>query len=91
MSLRLKAACLQCLAWALMLASKGPRATNRFGPNMRLARELLLAGEREAVLEYFRRCAGFWKRGASRLEGWRSAVEAGKMPDFGPNLIYGTE
>ena len=36
-----------------------------FGPNMQLAFELLQAGRREAVLEYFRLCGDFWEMGAS--------------------------
>jgi hypothetical protein len=56
-----------------------------FGPNMALARKLLLRGRREAVLAYFAECARFW----GPLPQWTAAVEAGGMPAFGPNLIYG--
>jgi len=57
-----------------------------FGPNMRLAADLLERGEREAVLEYFRLCAGFWPR--DELKDWAALVEGGRTPDFGANLIY---
>jgi hypothetical protein len=53
-----------------------------FGPSMALATELLDAGEREAVREYFRLCAAFWKQGHGLLERWAPDVVAGKVPDF---------
>ena len=56
-----------------------------FGPNMSLARDLLLQGRQEAVLAYFERCASFW----GPLARWSADVREGIMPDFGPNLIYG--
>lgn len=58
------------------------------GPNMRLARDLLQLGEKEAVLEYFTLCAGFWKMGAKRLKQWKKQVLNGQIPDFGRNLYY---
>ena len=57
-----------------------------FGPNMRLAADLLERGEREVVLEYFRLCASFWPR--DELKDWAALVEGGRTPDFGANLIY---
>ena len=57
-----------------------------FGPNMRLAADLLERGEREVVLEYFRLCANFWPR--DELKDWAALVEAGEAPDFGANLVY---
>lgn len=57
-----------------------------FGPNMRLAADLLERGEREVVLEYFRLCASFWPR--EELKDWAALVEDGRTPDFGANLIY---
>jgi hypothetical protein len=59
-----------------------------FGPNMRLARELLLAGERGVVLQYLRLCAQFWPSGEDELRLWTAAVEEGRIPDFGANLDY---
>jgi hypothetical protein len=64
----------------------GSPQLNSFGPNMTLAKELLEKGEKQAVLEYFKRCGSFWKRG--ELETWAREVEAGKIPDFGANLAY---
>jgi len=64
----------------------GSAALRSFGPNMRLAQELLEKGERQAVLDYFKLCGSFWNR--DKLAAWSKEVEAGKMPDFGPNLVY---
>ena len=41
-----------------------------FGPNMQLALELLQAGRKDAVLEYFRLCDQFWELGHARLRSW---------------------
>jgi tetratricopeptide (TPR) repeat protein len=74
----------------LVAAAKvsGSPQLDSFGPNMSLALELLEQGERDVVLEYFRRCGTFWKLGADRLQEWTSQVEKGVIPDFGPNLRY---
>ncbi len=61
---------------------------NSFGPNMQLAKDLLAKGEREVVLEYFKRCRTFWKMGADRLAAWTAAVSKGETPEFGANLEY---
>ena len=73
----------------------GSPQLNSFGPSMVLAKELIELGERDAVLEYFDLCRNFWEapgyEAAGRLhplDEWREQVEAGKKPDFGPNLIY---
>ena len=57
-----------------------------FGPNMRLAADLLGRGQRDVVLEYFRLCANFWPR--DELKDWAALVEGGRTPDFGANLVY---
>lgn len=59
-----------------------------FGPNMLLAKDLLEAGEKEAVLAYFELCRAFWTMGGERLDRWTKEVQAGLMPNFGPNLRY---
>ncbi len=69
-----------------------------FGPSFRLARDLLLEGRRGAVLEYIELCRRFWcPEGArsesatvnrARLVRWTEEIRDGKVPDFGPNLIY---
>jgi tetratricopeptide (TPR) repeat protein len=64
----------------------GSPQLNSFGPNMTLAKELLEKGEKQAVLEYFKRCGTFWKR--DKLETWAQEVQAGRIPNFGANLEY---
>ncbi len=68
--------------------TSGSPQLDSFGPNMTLAKELLEAGEREVVLEYFELCAKFWKMHRGRLESWGSAVAEGGVPQFGANLFY---
>ncbi len=57
-----------------------------FGPNMRLAADLLQRGEKDIVLAYFELCANFWP--SDKLKDWAALVEAGRTPDFGANLVY---
>jgi len=52
-----------------------------FGPNMQLAFELLQAGRREAVLEYFRLCGDFWEMSRSQLRV--CSTEVGKWSPTG--------
>jgi hypothetical protein len=59
-----------------------------FGPNMQLALEMLQAGRKDAVLEYFRLCDKFWEMGHSQLKTWSTDVESGRVPVFGGNLLY---
>jgi len=59
-----------------------------FGPSMRLAKELLDAGERNIVVDFLGACGGFWRNGKDKLAGWKRAIEAGERPNFGPNLRY---
>ncbi len=60
--------------------TSGSPSLGSFGPDMQLARELLGAGEREAVLEYLKSCKGFWKMGQDRLADWILKIESGKDP-----------
>jgi len=68
--------------------SDGSPTMNSFGPNMTLARELLLKGEHEVVLQYFDKCRRFWKRHSATLDSWTEDVKAGRIPNFGANLYY---
>lgn len=72
----------------LLAAGKvsGSPQLDSFGPNMRLAAELLERGEREVVLEYFELCSNFWPR--EELKDWAALVRGGRKPDFGANLVY---
>jgi len=69
-------------------ATSGSPTLNSFGPNMLLARDLLEAGEDEAVLAYFEQCRVFWKMGGDKLDRWSQDVKDGLLPDFGANLAY---
>jgi hypothetical protein len=68
--------------------SPGSPQMNSFGPNMSLAKDLLEKGEREIVLEYFELCRKFWKMDNGQLNDWSQEVKAGKIPNFGANLVY---
>jgi hypothetical protein len=73
----------------LLEAGKTPGSPqlDSFGPNMELARELLVKGQKDVVLQYFALCAKFWKS-QPELDAWTDAVNHGLIPDFGGNLIY---
>jgi len=68
--------------------SKGSPQMDSFGPNMSLAKDLLEKGERDTVLQYFELCRKFWTMDYGKLDDWRQEVKAGKIPDFGANLVY---
>jgi hypothetical protein len=69
--------------------STGSPVLDSFGPNMSLARDLLAAGQGETVLQYFELCGKFWgSSGGPKLTQWTEEVRAGRMPDFGANLVY---
>ena len=50
--------------------------------------ELLEKGQRKAVLEYLRLCAKFWSYDRGQIARWTAEINAGKIPEFGANLIY---
>lgn len=68
--------------------SKGSPQMNSFGPNMLFAKEMLAAGEKEAVLDYLARCRKFWDMGQDRLDVWERMIRQDRMPAFGANLLY---
>ncbi len=47
---------------------EGSPTLESFGPSMKLAQELLAAGERDAVLQYLEACRVFWKSDRGRLD-----------------------
>jgi hypothetical protein len=63
----------------------GSPVLGSFGPEMDLAKGLLDAGEREAVIEFLRLCSRFWKMGADRLALWNETIELGKTPEGWPS------
>jgi hypothetical protein len=68
--------------------TRGSPQLDSFGPNMVLAKGLIEAGERDAVVAYFDLCAKFWKMDNGKLEQWKERVRSGAVPDFGANLYY---
>ena len=70
--------------------SSGGGTLSSFGPNMALAKELLEAGEKDAVIEYLQLCKSFWEMGQQRgtLDRWIETIRAGQIPKFGQNLGY---
>ena len=68
--------------------SNGSPVLGSFGPNMSLGKELLEKGEQETVLEYLESCRKFWGSGNGKLDAWIEDIHAGRIPDFGANLIY---
>lgn len=71
----------------LMASGKtsGSPQLNSFGPGMSLALELLGKGERAAVIDYLDLCAKFWSPGRAKIPAWKTQIEKGETPDFGPN------
>lgn len=61
---------------------KGSPQLNSFGPRMELAKALLEAGERDAVLDYLEEVGRFWKTGEKRLADWAALIKAGRTPEF---------
>jgi hypothetical protein len=68
--------------------TRGATALDSFGPNMSLAKDLLEKGESEAVLQYLELCRKFWSLHSGKLDEWIKDIHAGRIPDFGANLIY---
>ena len=66
----------------------GSPQLDTFGPNMRLAQQLLAKGERDVVFEYFDLCATFWEDSRGQLQTWKAAIAKGEEPKFGANLVY---
>lgn len=61
----------------------GSPQLDSFGPRMSLARELLLAGERDAVLDYIDRTTRFWTLSWGTDTAWKIAIRLGFTPGFG--------
>jgi hypothetical protein len=68
--------------------SPGSPQMDTFGPNMSLAKDLLEKGEEEVVIEYLTLCKSFWEMNEGRLDEWIVLVKAGRIPNFGANLLY---
>jgi len=69
---------------ALLAAADTPadHVSSSYGPRLALAKLLLAAGEREAVLTYLRKRAETWECGDGDAEAWIASIEAGEVPDW---------
>jgi predicted Ser/Thr protein kinase len=67
----------------LLAAGKTPGSPqlNSFGPDFKLAAELLARGERQTVLEYLAECTVFWKLAPEKLARFAKMIEDGQTPD----------
>ena len=69
-----------------LLEAATTTAIQEKAPDFSVARILLDRGERDTVLEYFRRARNFWPQGGPLLDRWESAVRAGRRPNFNQRL-----
>lgn len=60
----------------------GSPQLNTAGPDMRLARRLLMKGQRDAVLVYLEECRRFWELGETRLTIWSWEIRFHLIPAF---------
>jgi hypothetical protein len=58
--------------------TSGSPQLNSFGPDLQLARELALKGEKDVVLQYIELCRSFWKMGDKQLTSITAAVKNGE-------------
>lgn len=61
-------------------STHGSPQLDSFGPDVRLANELLARGRTEVVLEYLDLCRRFWMLGHEALDGWTAEIRAGRRP-----------
>ncbi|WP_420460028.1 hypothetical protein [Neolewinella sp.] len=73
---------------AAAAATPGSSQLTSFGPNMLLAKKLLLIGRRKTVLRYLEQCGAFWKLSFGRLWRWKLQIRGGGTPNFGANLTH---
>jgi hypothetical protein len=57
-----------------------------FGPTMRLAKELLVQGRSQEVIEFMHQCSKFWPMGERWLSIWEKKIARGAIPNFFMNL-----
>jgi len=58
--------------------TSGSPQLNSFGPDLELARELALKGEKDVVLQYIELCRSFWKMGDKQLTSIAAALKNGE-------------
>lgn len=60
--------------------SKGSPQLDTFGPSLKLANELLIAGERDVVLSYMHSISRFWEMDDGRVSQWITQIENNETP-----------
>jgi len=55
---------------------------------MSLAQDLLKDGDSAPVLRFLEMSRQAWPSGTARLDDWERKIRAGRIPDFGANLLY---
>ena len=68
--------------------TSGSPQLNSFGPNMSLAKALLEAGQKDAVIEFLEKCGKVWQVDQGKSEKWIAEIKDGKTPDFGGSIYY---
>lgn len=53
-----------------------------YGPDLALAKLLLLEGEDRAVVSFLEACGAFWSSADGRLDRWIDAISRGEVPDW---------
>ncbi len=66
---------------ALAASTVGSPQLNSFGPNMKLARNLLKSGEVKVFLDFLDKIEIFWKHGKPWINVWRNKVNQGLIPN----------
>lgn len=61
-------------------SAHGSPQLDSFGPDFRLANQLLALGRTEVVLEYLDLCRRFWTPGHGALARWTAELRAGRRP-----------
>jgi hypothetical protein len=59
------------------------QTAEQIGLDTSVAQSLLQRGERETVLEYFKRGRHLWPLGGAQINRWENVIRAGRMPNFG--------
>lgn len=60
--------------------SKGSPQLDSFGPSLKLANDLLLAGQRDIVLTYLNSISSFWKMDDGCVSRWIKQIENNEIP-----------
>lgn len=66
----------------------GSPQLDSFGPQMRLAKQLLDAGQADAVTTYLDLCSQFWEMGRDEVTEWKASIRAGREPDWDHQMVY---